>query len=383
MLVYLQGSWKEYRKHNMKKILFVASVNIHFTAFHLPYLKYFHDLGYEVHTAARGEEEIPYVDVQHKIDIERSPLAKANLKAYRELKQIISESEFDLIHCHTPVASILTRLAARNARKKGTKVMYTAHGFHFYKGAPLINWLLYYPAERFCAHFTDALITINHEDYERAKTFAAKEVYYIPGMGVDCKKVALEAAQPSRLREHYHIPENAFVVLSVGELNQNKNHRVILEAIHRLFDNDIYYVICGKGDQRETLTALAQEYGMDDRLKLVDFQKNITEWLSIADVFAFPSIREGLPMSLLEAMAAGLPCVVTNIRGTMDIFGQAQCTSLYKSDDVNRFAEAIKSLKEDSDLCEKVGAENKALVLKFDIKNVKGEMQEIYRRVLL
>lgn len=366
----------------MKKILFVASVNIHFTAFHLPYLKYFHDLGYEVHTAARGEEEIPYVDVQHKIDIERSPLAKANLKAYRELKQIISESEFDLIHCHTPVASILTRLAARNARKKGTKVMYTAHGFHFYKGAPLINWLLYYPAERFCAHFTDALITINHEDYERAKTFAAKEVYYIPGMGVDCEKIALEAAQPSHLRDHYHIPENAFVVLSVGELNQNKNHRVILEAIHRLSDNDIYYVICGRGDQRETLIALAQEYGMNDRLKLVGFQKNIAEWLSIADVFAFPSIREGLGLSALEAMAAGLPLVTSTSGGIREYMENGKTGFCCRYDDAMGFAEAVHCLKDDSALRERMSTENKTVVQRFDVENVKKEMKKIYMKAL-
>lgn len=367
----------------MKKILFTASVFFHFNAFHIPYLKYFHDLGYEVYIAAKGDEEVPYADVRHVVNFERSPFSKANFAAYRELKTIIEENHFELIHCHTPVASILTRLAARGARKKGTQVVYTAHGFHFYKGAPLVNWLVYYPVEWLCSFFTDCLITINQEDFGRAKKhFHARKICYIPGMGVDCNKIAHEVDKPSNLREKYGIPKEAFVVLSVGEVNQNKNHKVVLDAIHKLSDKNIYYVICGRGNQSGALQALAKRYGMEDQLKLVGFQTNITEWLSIADVFAFPSVREGLGLAALEAMAAGLPLVTSDSGGIKDFMENGKTGFCCHFSDSNGFAVAIRRLKNDLALREQMSRGNREAVKRFDIQNVKQKMEEIYRSVL-
>ena len=362
--------------------MFTASVVRHFNAFHIPYLKYFHDLGYEVHIAAKGNDEVPFADVRHEVNFERSPFSKANFVAYRELKKIIEENHFELIHCHTPVASALTRLAARGARKKGTKVIYTAHGFHFYKGAPLVNWLLYYPVERKAAHVTDALITINREDYERAKKFAAKRVYYIPGMGVNLEKITIETEKQTGLRNQWNIPQNAFFVLSVGELNQNKNHRVILDAIHQLGDENIYYAICGRGDQEEALRTLAKEYDMDKQLILAGFQTNIAEWLAAADMFAFPSVREGLGLAALEAMAAGLPLVTSDSGGIKDFMENGKTGFCCHYSDVSVFAEAIRRLKSDLALREQMSRNNREAVKRFDIGNVKQRMGEIYRSVL-
>lgn len=368
-------------------ILYVTTVGSTMNFF-TSHIKMLLDKGHRVDIAT-NEKNSKVPECYHKwgcsvfqIETSRSPMSDENRKAFRELKQLVTEGKFDVIHCHTPVASVLTRLAARKARKQGTKVIYTAHGFHFYKGAPLVNWLLYYPTERFCAHFTDALITINHEDYERAKGFAAKKVYYVPGMGVDCEKIAEETEKPSDLRKQYEIPENAFAVLSVGEVNQNKNHRVVLEAIHRLSDENIYYIVCGRGDQKEPLESLAKEYGMQDRLKLVGYQTNIAEWLSVSDVFAFPSVREGLGLAALEAMAAGLPLVTSDSGGIKDYMQNGKTGFCCRYDDTNGFAEAIKKLKEDSALREKIGEENKLAVQKFDVENVKKIMKEIYEEVL-
>lgn len=179
----------------MKKVLFVATVvKTHIMEFHIPYLKMFKEMGWETAVAARNDYEnpadcvIPYCDTYYNIPFERNPLKPGNLKAYKELKHIIDEGEYDIIHCHTPVGAMLTRLAAKQARKKGTKVFYTAHGFHFYKGAPAINWILYYPVEKWLSRYTDVLITINKEDFERAKTFRAGKVCYVPGVGIDLKK---------------------------------------------------------------------------------------------------------------------------------------------------------------------------------------------------
>ena len=226
------------------------------------------------------------------------------------------------------------------------------------------------------------MITINHEDYEHAKQFAAKKVYYIPGMGVDCEKIAKETAKPSDLRKQYQIPQDAFVVLSVGEVNQNKNHKVILEAIHKLADKNIYYVICGRGNQAEALQNTAKEYGMENRLKLVGFQKNIPEWLSIADIFAFPSMREGLPVSLMEAMAAGKPCVASKIRGNTDLLQGEQQRFLIAPDNAEAFAAAIAELKDNPSHREVLGKENRENIKRFDLLQVKKTMTKIYEEVI-
>ena len=182
----------------MKKVLFVATVvKTHIMEFHIPYLKMFKEMGWNTAVASRNDYEnaedcqIPFCDDYYNVPFERSPIKLSNLKAYKELKKLINNGDYDIIHCHTPVGAMLARLAARRARKRGTKVIYTAHGFHFYKGAPIINWLLYYPVERFLARYTDVLITINKEDYERAQKFRAKKVCFVHGVGVDTSKFSV------------------------------------------------------------------------------------------------------------------------------------------------------------------------------------------------
>ena len=174
----------------MKKVLFTATVDSHILHFHIPYLQYFHEQGYEVHVATNGTEEIPFCDVKHTVSFERSPFKANNIKAIKQLKEIIDKEKFNIIHCHTPMGSVVTRLAAKQARKKyNTKVIYTAHGFHFFKGAPILNWILFYPVEKWLSKYTDCLITINEEDYTLAKNkFHAKKVELVHGVGVDEKK---------------------------------------------------------------------------------------------------------------------------------------------------------------------------------------------------
>ena len=149
----------------MKKVLFTATVDSHILQFHLPFLKMFKENGYEVHVATNGDESIPFCDKKIKISFERSPFKINNLKAIGQLRKVINEEQYDIIHTHTPMGSVVTRLAAKQARKKNnTRVIYTAHGFHFFKGAPILNWLVFYPVEKWLAKYTDTLITINKED---------------------------------------------------------------------------------------------------------------------------------------------------------------------------------------------------------------------------
>ena len=179
-----------------KKVLFVATVvKTHMMQFHIPYLKMFQEMGWETAVASRNDYEnpedckIPYCDTYYDIPFERLPWKPKNIQSYKMLKKIIDEGSYDIIHCHTPVGAMIARLAALSARKKGTKVIYTAHGFHFFKGAPLVNWLLFYPAEWLLAPVTDVLITINKEDHARAlKQLHAKRIEYVPGVGIHTEK---------------------------------------------------------------------------------------------------------------------------------------------------------------------------------------------------
>lgn len=307
----------------MRKILFVATVvKTHIMEFHIPYLKMLKEDGWETAVAAHNdyvdpsECSIPWCDHFYDIPFERNPIKSNNIKAYHMLKDVIDSGKYDVIHCHTPVGAALTRLAASHARKRGAKVIYTAHGFHFYKGAPVLNWLFFYPVERMLANKTDILITINREDYKRAKKFNAGRVEYIPGVGVDVGKFG-NITNSNEIKKQLNIQPEEKVILSVGEINKNKNHKVVIEALPAL--SDCCFVICGQGPLEQSYKEQAAKLGVSNRLILAGYRNNIADFYNMADVFAFPSFREGLPVALIEAMASGLPVVCTNIRGSSDI----------------------------------------------------------------
>lgn len=259
----------------------------------------------------------------HQISCSRSPFDIGNIKAIKELKQIVSNNCYDIVHCHTPIAGVCTRLACKKLRKDGLRVIYTAHGFHFYKGAPLKNWLVYYPIEKLCAHFTDVLITINHEDYELAKKkMKAKRIEYVPGVGIDVDKFKNTVVDKAAKRRELGIPEDAFLLLSVGELNKNKNHEVVIRAIAQIGDKNIHYMIAGKGPLKDYLLELASQLGVADQLHLLGYQNDIVGIYKSSDLYIHPSFREGLPASLMEAMASGLPCIVSFIRGNTDLINE-------------------------------------------------------------
>ena len=371
----------------MKKVLFVATVvKLHIMVFHIPYLEWFKKKGYEVHVAAKNDYDnkeeciIPFCDKFHDLPFERSPLKKSNLHVYRDLKNIIDSNEYEIIHCHTPTGGAIGRLAARSTRKKCAKVVYTAHGFHFFKGAPLVNWLAYYPVERWLARYTDVLITINKEDYERAKSkFKAKRVEYIPGVGIDLEKFDTVEIDRALKRSQLGLPKDAFVVLSVGELNKNKNHEVVIRAIAKIDNPNIHYIICGQGNLDGYLRNLSKELGVENQVHLLGFRKDIPEICKISDVFAFPSYREGLSVALMEAMANGLPVVCSNIRGNSDLIEDGKGGYLVEPADVEGFAKYIKDLIEDSRLRSELGRFNLEKIENYSIENVLKEMEKTYK----
>ena len=372
----------------MKKVLFVATVvKTHIMEFHIPYLKMFKEMGWETAVAARNDYEnpadcvIPYCDTYYNIPFERNPLKPGNLKAYKELKHIIDEGEYDIIHCHTPVGAMLTRLAAKQARKKGTKVFYTAHGFHFYKGAPAINWILYYPVEKWLSRYTDVLITINKEDYERAKTFKAGKMCYVPGVGIDLKKFNAGYVNKEQKRKEIGVSADDFVLLSVGELIPRKNHEVVIRALSVLKQldklNHIEYVICGRGSYEADLRKLAEGLDVADHVHFLGYRNDISEICNCADLFVFMSHQEGLPVALMEAMACGLPAVCSNIRGNTDLIEDG-VTGLLANNTPEEVAQSISKMKSDTALRNRVASAALQKIKQFDLSSVEDEMSKIY-----
>ncbi|MCD7752774.1 MAG: glycosyltransferase [Lachnospiraceae bacterium] len=296
-----------------------------------------------------------------------------NGKAFRQVKRLLKKNDYAFLHCHTPIGGVVGRIAGKLT---GTKVIYTAHGFHFYKGAPLLNWILYFPVEWLCAYWTDVLITINTEDYRFAKKWMkAKTVKYIPGIGVDVCKFQGNSVDKAAKRIEIGVPEDAVMLFSVGELNENKNHETVIRALRGM---NVYYVIAGRGNKEEELKKLAQSLGMSDRVKLLGFRTDIGELDKAADAFVFPSYREGLSVSLMEAMASGLPCAVSRIRGNTDLIDE-EGGELFDPHDVSQVRAAVRTLLQ-RDL-ETMGAYNAHKVRNFSTQKVLRRLEKIYAAV--
>ena len=365
----------------MAKRILITCTDSMMKQFLEPHVVHLVEQGYEVEIAcsevlsrmAEVREDLgKYVKI-HQLRMQRSPLSKDNLKGYKEVKQVIDNGHFDLVWTNEPVMGVMTRLAARKARKAGTKVLYMAHGFHFYKGAPLLNWLVFYPIEKWMAHYADCICTINREDYTRLQKFNVKKKAYIHGVGINTDRLKPSGAETD-LRKELGIPDNAFIVLSVGELNENKNQKAILQALALLRDPDIHYVLCGKGDQLENLKALAAQSGLVENVHFLGYRKDLYRILTQADAFAMPSKREGLPVASLEAMYCGLPLVTSNIRGLTDISAQGENGFLYEPDDCKRFAEGIRTLKNNLPMRQQMSKKNQEAVKPFCIESTKREV---------
>lgn len=380
----------------MPRVLFVATVvKTHIMEFHIPYLQMFKDEGWETAVAARNDYEeptdcvIPYCDDYYDIPFARNPLHPSNVKAYRNLKKIIDEGNYDIIHCHTPVGGMLGRFAARHVRKRGTKVIYTAHGFHFFKGAPLLNWLVYYPAERWMAHYTDDLITINKEDYNRAQNFKAKRVHYIPGVGIDLEKFAPPEDDAERQREkdekrrELMLKPEDFVVLSVGEVNKNKNHEVVIRAISQIKEQSqelfqrIQYVICGRGPLKKELEQLACTLNVENHVHFLGYRTDIPQICHAGDLFVFMSLREGLPVALMEAMACGLPVICSNVRGNRDLVHDGE-NGVLVDNTPEALARCIHAYVIGQNVIRDNDEERQMAMELYDLVAVKEQMYQIY-----
>ncbi len=364
----------------MKKILIVATV-WGFFDFLKNDIELLQANGFEVHCATNFRNvnkpmQIKNI-VKHQVDFARSPLNTSNIKALCQLSLVMKQNQFTIVHCHTPVGGVAARLVASKYRKTGTKVFYTAHGFHFYKGAPLLNWLVYYPVEWLCSWKTDLQITINREDYYRAKkNLHARKTLYIPGVGIDTQKFNKNPAIAGQKRKELGVSEDETMILSVGELSKRKNHEIIIRALHNLGNQKIRYFIAGKGDLKPYLQKLIKDMELNDKVSLLGYRTDISELCQAADFFVMPSHQEGLPVALMEAMASALPCICGNIRGNNDLIVQDKGGYLVNGTDVCSWAAAIEKMMESD--WETMGTFNRNKVKNFSIDNVQRKMEKIY-----
>jgi len=379
----------------MKKALVMASVASMIDLFNMENIKILRSRGFEVHVACNFENGS--ITSQARVDEFRDELENAGIKTYHipvprkisSIKDIIKsyhliremcwENKYKIVHCHSPIGGVIVRLACKNERKFGTKVIYTAHGFHFFKGAPLKNWLLFYPLERWCARYTDVLITINREDFNRAQMlFKAKKVEYIHGIGIDTRKFGNTVIDKPLKHRALGISEDAFVLLSVGELNKNKNQAIIIRALAKLNNSNIHYFIVGHGDLQNSLFELADSLGVAQNVHILGYRNDVIEFCKMADIFCFPSFREGLSVALMESMAASLPVVCSNIRGNNDLIENGKGGFLIKPDDADGFALAIEKIFNDKTLRYQQGLHNSEVIKIYDVASVRTEMDKIY-----
>lgn len=369
----------------MKRVLFVATVTNHINTFHIPYLKWFKEQGYEVHVASKGEEKIEYCDKHFNIPFERFPLTPKNLKAHKELKRIIDDNKYEIIHCHTPVGGVITRLVAKKARKKyNTKVIYTAHGFHFYKGAPILNWIIYYPIEKVCARWTDCLITINKEDYELAKRKFNKvrNIEYVHGVGMNTKRLEKNLSQEEKeeVREKLKIKKDDIVFSYIAELNLNKNQMLLIKTMEELKKEkpNIKLILIGGGALKEEYQEYVKNNNLENIVILLGKRQDINELLSITDIYLASSKREGLPVNIMEAMYKGLPIIASDNRGHRELIENEVNGFVVK--DKKEIEEKIKEILAKKEMSKKLAEQSKNKSEKYTINSMFEEMKKIYSK---
>lgn len=372
-----------------KRVLIVATVvKTHIMQFHIPTLKLFKDMGWETAVAARNDYNnpedcrIPYCDQFYDIPFERIPFTPKNVECYKRLKDIIDQGNYQIIHCHTPVGGVLGRLAARKARKDGTRVLYTAHGFHFYKSAPLKNWLMYYPVEKLCSYFVDDIITINQEDYSFAKRkFSSAQIHYLPGVGIDISAFSpavLTNQARSAMQAALGMQPGQRMILSVGELISRKNYKTAIDIIAKLNSDQLRYYICGQGVLRSEIEEYAKTQGVSERVVFLGYRRDIPQICSCADVFLHTSYQEGLPVAVMEAMACGTPIVASRIRGNVDLIENGVNGYLCDPRDGDDFVAKIRQILDEPNLAEELRSNGLQKIKGFDVSIVTKQLQNIY-----
>lgn len=369
------------------KVLLVATVQSHICQFHKPLVAMLHEHGCEVCVTARNNLaeknglKLDFVEQVFDVPFQRSPFSPKNLGAYKQLKKIIDDGGHDVIHCNTPVGGVLGRLAARKARKHGTEVFYTAHGFHFYKGAPKKNWLIWYPVEKFMCRYTDKLITITQEDYDLASEKFPTQVERIHGVGANAAKYRkLSEAECVELRHELGYAEDDKLLLCTGELLPNKNQITAIRALKILIKQQpkAKLLLAGNGPTLAELQAEVVVLGLQNYVEFLGYRTDLERYANIADVIVSCSYREGLPMNIVEGMLLGKPVVASYNRGHRELIVPDVTGYMVSPADANAFAEKIAVLLNDGELADRMGQAGYEKAQLYADTNVRQELQAIY-----
>lgn len=372
------------------KILFVATVRSHIGQFHMPFISELKRRGFTVDAAYKDNSadkpglDLSGIDNVYEVPFSRSPYSFANVKAFFALKKIIKNSGYDAVHCHTPMGAVVTRLAAKGMRKNGLKVIYTAHGFHFYKGASKKNWLLFYPVEKYLSKFTDALITINNEDYECAENggFKAKKIYKIHGVGVDINKFSpLDNNIKQSLRNSFGFSDDDFLIIYPADFCYRKNQVMLLKAFAELQKKypQAKLLLCGQDTASDEIKDLAKSLGVNGGVSYLGYRRDINNLVGMSDVSVSSSRQEGLPVNIIEAMAMGNAVIATNVRGNNDLVTDGENGFLVDSDNSHQMAKKLSEFIENKNLKEKFGKNSLKNVEKYSVENVNKELLSIYK----
>ena len=380
----------------MKRVLMLASVASMIDQFNMPNIALLRKLGYEVDVAcnfiegntcsdervAELKQKLQDMHVRcYQIDFARNIKHMGqNMRALRQVEGLMKQNGYAFCHCHSPIGGVVARIAGHRTK---TKVIYTAHGFHFYQGAPVMNWLVYYPVEKMLSRWTDVLITINHEDYKLAKKkFKMKKLTYVPGIGIDTQRESLSQKEKEEKRKELGIPQDAFLITNAAEFTPNKNQKTVIEAIEQLHNPNIYFVMCGIGQKKAELEQYVKEHGLEEHIRFVGFRNDLHEILQTSDCFVLSSFREGLSVALMEAMAEGLPVVCSRIRGNVDLIKDGEggiLISPQKRDEyINAFKKLYNMKNESFGQFLHMGEINRKMIYIFGRKNVENHMKAIY-----
>ena len=373
----------------MKKILYVTTVSSTINAFLVPHIKYLIEKGYKVDVATNITDEVDksLIDVGvrvFKVDFQRTPISLKNSRAYKQIREIQKNEKYDMVHVHTPVASFVTRYALR--KEKNLKIIYTCHGFHFYKGGSILNWMLFYPIEYLAARWTDKLITINSEDLEVAKKFKLRSngsVSKIHGVGIEKEKYVIENFDKSEYRKKLNLENEDFVILVLAELNKNKNHIQLIKAMSKLKDKypNIKALFAGVGPLEEEIKSQIKDYGLENNIQLLGWRNDVKELINSCDVVGLFSKREGLGKCLLEGMICGKTVIATNTRGPKELIVNDENGFLFEIDEHEKTIKSIEKIYKDKFLKAKFEYNGKKKANRYLLENVLCQLDEIYKSI--
>ncbi|MBS6180964.1 MAG: glycosyltransferase [Erysipelotrichaceae bacterium] len=378
----------------MKKALIVTALARFVASFLTHDIELLQSMGYEVHCAANinhpGAEIMENYFKEHQVVFHQvnfssyKPISMDTIGAYMELKKVVKEIKFDVVHCHTPIAGAVTRLICQNKRKNGMKVIYTTHGFYFHSGSSKKSWLIYRTIEDWMSYFSDAIITINQEDFCNAKNMHCRNVFHINGVGVDTNKFVLNDFDRSTYRKKLGILPNQVMVLSVGELSERKNQRIVVEALGKLKNDNLILVHCGnamnKAATKDQIVELAEKLNVN--LKLLGLRNDIPEICKCADIGTISSTREGLGLAGIEMLASGLPVVASRVHGILDYMQDGTNGYLANPYSSEEFANGIGKLVDES-VRESMRGDCIESARKFDKKISFSQMEKIYNQLLM